>query len=216
MLLLDFITFRHNTGNGAQCATDIEVLSAKFGNGNDKLGKGMGLWTFDLPPIKTCPGSTDAICRESRPYSKQGMEQVCWACRKRYCQPKLQTLREVNYQFSQSDAFVPWANGKISRSRAVNAVRLPGTGDMYSVEFVRKVRAIIQANPKIRFWIYTRCWAVPNIWKELQTLSGEANVTLWLCRGAGWRWTTTMYRRSLSIWCGDSIARRRGSRRWAS
>ena len=106
MLLLDFITFRHNTGNGAQCATDIEVLSAKFGNGNDKLGKGMGLWTFDLPPIKTCPGSTDAICRESRPYSKQGMEQVCWACRKRYCQPKLQTLREVNYQFSQSDAFV--------------------------------------------------------------------------------------------------------------
>lgn len=203
-MLLDFITFSWETGDGAisvsgehylaatraqlpqiGCRNSSEIaegelVAGKFGKGNDKLGKGEGLLTFDMPPIATCPGSRYAICRELRPDCKEGMEPVCWARRKRYRQPKLQTPREVNYRFSQSNAFVPWANGVISRSRTAKAVRLPGTGDMYNVEFVRKVRAIIQANPKIKFWFYTRCWAVPNIWKELETLKAEPNLTMWL------------------------------------
>ena len=155
-------------------------MPGDFGKGNDKIGNGMGLWTYDLTPIVSCPGSKHAICRELRPNCKEGMAPVCWACRKRYRQPKLQTPRDVNFRFSQSDQFVPWANGMISRSRTVKAVRLPGTGDYYSPAFVNKVRAIVNGNPKLRFWAYTRSWNVPAIWAELRKLAREPNMTLWL------------------------------------
>ncbi len=145
---------------------------------NSKLGK--GLMTFDMSPIVSCPGCRHALCKELRPDCNATEKPICWAFRDRYREKAKKERLATNLLFSRSDLFVPWANGVIGRRRTVKAVRLPGIGDMYDVDFVRKVHAIVQANPTMRFWCYTRCWAVPEIWKELKTLKGESNMSLWL------------------------------------
>jgi len=166
--------------NSTTVSPDAEVMApAKFCDGNNsKLGK--SLMSFDMSPIVSCPGSKHAICRELRPDGNADPKPICWACRKRYREQKKKERLAANFRFSQSNAFVEWANGVISRRRTVKAVRMPGTGDMYSPEFVCKVRSIVQANPQMRFWAYTRSWAIPSIWEELQKFGDEPNMVLWL------------------------------------
>lgn len=167
--------------NSTAVTADAEstLAPAKFCDGNNsKLGK--GLMSFDMTPGVSCPGSTHAICRELRPDGNADPKPICWACRKKYRQQKMKDRLAVNLRFSRTDSFVEWANGVISRRRTAKAVRLPGTGDMYSAKFVSKVRSIVQANPKMRFWAYTRSWVIPSIWEELQKFGDEPNMVLWL------------------------------------
>ncbi len=178
MLIYDFTTFCYVTDNGECCAVVAPPAAAKFTDTNSKLGK--GLMSYDMSPGVSCPGSVNAICRELRPDGKADPKPICWACRKKYRQVKMKDRLAANLRFSRSDEFVDWANRAISGRRKAKAVRIPGVGDMYSVEFVRKVRSIVQANPAMRFWFYTRSWAVPRIWQELQILKVEPNLTMWL------------------------------------
>ncbi len=196
-MLLSFLKSRQKTGNGAhravdqQAPTEVEsrnptgsqdaestLAPAKFCDSNSKLGK--GLMSFDMSPAVSCPGAKYAICRELRPDGNAEPKPICWACRKRYREQKKKDRLAANFRFSQTDAFVAWANETIARRRTVKAVRLPGIGDMYSATFVGKVRSIVQTNPMMRFWFYTRSWAVPNIWEELKKLKAMPNLTMWL------------------------------------
>ena len=167
----------HNSNTVIQIA-GVQPTHARFCDSNRKLGK--GLLSFDMSPIISCPGSVHAICRELRPDGNADPKPICWACRKAYRQQKMKDRLAMNLQVSRSEAFVPWANRDISRRRVVKAVRLPGVGDLYNVAFVQKVRSILQANPRMRFWLNTRSWAVPKIWEELKKLKAEPNLTLWL------------------------------------
>ena len=57
---------------------------------------------------------------------------------------------------------------------------MPGVGDLFSIDFINKVRAIVLANPKIKFWCYTRVWCVPELWAEVsRKLKGLPNLTIW-------------------------------------
>ncbi len=171
------------TIDGRNCTTvtktnGSESVSGKFCDANSKLGKGM--LSFDMTPIASCPGSKHAICRELRPDGNAEPKPICWACRKGYRQENRQLRLAANLQFSRTESFVPWANGVIGRRSKVKAVRLPGIGDMYNVKFVNKVHSIVRANPKTKFWAYTRCWSVPSIWEQLRNLGGEPNMVLWM------------------------------------
>jgi hypothetical protein len=197
-MLLDFVTFRmteygadravNHQGAGAlggrrraaarARTAEVQLPPAKFCDNNGKLGKGM--LSFDMSPIVSCPGSAHAICRELRPDGNATPKPICWACRKVYRQKKMKNRLAANLAFSRTEQFVPWANGVIGRRRTAKAVRMPGIGDLYDVAFVGKVRSIVQANPQMPFWLYTRCWSVPTIWEELKTLKAEPNLTMWL------------------------------------
>jgi hypothetical protein len=164
---------------------DGEVLAkvhpsdGHFCDANHKLGNGM--LSYDLSPFLACPGSRLSLCREMRPDDGAIPKAICWACRGCYRQHKMKVRLAKNYCFTQTEQFVPWANKLLSRRHGkISAVRMPGTGDFYSVEFVAKVREIVRANPGTRFWAYTRSWTVPHIWAELQKLGDEPNMVLWL------------------------------------
>ena len=101
---------------------------------------------------------------------------ICWACRNCYREHAKKVRLANNYCFSQGPDFVPWANKILSGRQKVLAVRIPGIGDFYSVEFVAKVRAIVQANPSTKFWAYTRSWTIPAIWAKLRKLGEEPNL----------------------------------------
>ena len=155
-----------------------DVAPATFCENNRKLGK--GLRSFDMAPIISCPGSAHAICRELRPDGNADPKPICFGKRGIYRQTKMQTRLAINFEFSKTSGFVPWAIDKLARRRTVIAVRLPGVGDFYSSQFVPKVRDIVRARRGTSFWAYTRSWIDPEIWAELQKLATEPNFTLWL------------------------------------
>ena len=169
----------HLTPITASVPNEAATPAAKFCENNGKLGA--YLISFDMSPLVSCPGSRHAVCRELRPDGKAKPKPVCWACRKRYRERQKRERLEANLAFSRTDLFVPWAKEFIiGRKSTVKAVRLPGIGDLYSVAFVHKVHAIVRTNPRMQFWLYTRCWCVPKIWHELQKLKTERNLTIWL------------------------------------
>jgi hypothetical protein len=161
-----------------QSGTIAKAPTGHFCSGNSKLGE--EILSYDISPIITCPGSGNALCRQLRPDGNADPKEICWARRKKYREQGKKDRLDANFRFTQGPDFVPWANKTLSRRRKVLAVRIPGTGDFYSVEFVNKVMAIVRANPKMHFYGYTKSWAIPRIWEELQRLGAEPNMVLWL------------------------------------
>ena len=134
---------------------------AKFCDSNGKLGK--GLISFDMSPSVSCPGSKHAICRELRPDGNADPKPICWACRKGYRQEKMKDRLAANLQFSRTDVVRPVgerrdrAGGARSRQCGCRASATCITSSSSA-----RCAAIVQANPKMRFWFYTRSWAVPG------------------------------------------------------
>lgn len=164
--------------NGEALAA-LRPCDGHFCDGNRKLDD--RVLSYDLSPILACPGSRLALCRELRPDGNATPKAICWGCRDCYREHAKKVRLLKNYCFSQTEEFVLWANKVLgARESKVRAVRIPGVGDFYSPEFAAMVREIVRANPKMKFWGYTRCWCVPSIWAELRKLGDEPNMTLWM------------------------------------
>jgi len=163
---------------GGQTSAIVPSATGHFCDSNSKLGKGM--LSYDISPITTCPGSVHALCRELRPDGNAEPKPICWAMRKKYREKGKKARLVVNTEFSKTTEFVPWANKSLGRRKNVIAVRILGTGDYYSAEFVQQVRKIVRANPKRKFWGYTKSWTIPEMWAELKKLGEEPNMVLWL------------------------------------
>lgn len=150
-----------------------------FTDGNDKLDT--GILSYDMTPLAACRGHVYALCSELRPDGNAPQKPICFGCRGRYRQDKMKERLEKNFLCSQHPVFVPWANYVLDHRRpTIQAVRLPGIGDMYSEEFIRKVRDIVSKHPKLRFWCYTRSWCDLDLWNELrQQFKGLDNLTMW-------------------------------------
>ena len=155
-----------------------QLATGHFGSNNHKLGNGIFSW--EMTPIAACPGCKHALCAELRPYGKGPSLPMCFGCRGRYRMFRMRQYMEENFQFAQSDRFVPWVNDFLAHRRHIRAVRMPGVGDLFSTDFIGKVGAVVMANPKIKFWCYTRVWCVPKLWAEVQRkLKGLPNMTIW-------------------------------------
>jgi protein gp37 len=152
-----------------------------FSDANDKLDT--SILSYDMSPIVACPGCEHALCSELRPDGGDDVppKPICFGCRGRYRQKNMKERLEKNFLCSQHPVFVPWANYTLShRRRTIQAVRIPGIGDMYNEEFIRKVREVV-AHTELPFWCYTRVWCVPKLWDEvLRQLKGLPNLSMWL------------------------------------
>jgi hypothetical protein len=114
------------------------------------------------------------------PDCKATEKPICFGFRDRYRQERMKERLAINLAFSKSPQFVQWAIDTLTRRRNAVAVRLPGIGDMYDPAFVEKVRSIVRAFPRLRFWCYSRSWWLPDIWEALKTLKDESNLTIFL------------------------------------
>ena len=94
----------------------------------------------------------------------------------------MKDLLARNFRFAQSDLFVPWANEYLARHRdRIQAVRIPGIGDLFDRGFINKVCAIVLTNPSLSFFFNTRVWCLPDLWAEVQRrLKGLSNLSIWL------------------------------------
>lgn len=132
--------------------------------GNRKTGN---VYSFNLPPLATCPGATPACSA------------ACYARRGNYARPK-------NLKFlwrNAAERLVPgWAQSMafdITR-KGINLFRVHVAGDFDSARYVRQWVKIARACPGTTFYGYSRSWKVFNMRAALAELAALPNFRLWL------------------------------------
>lgn len=149
------------------------ISGAVFPKGNGKLKKarslrrqqarrwGVQVYNWNLRAIDTCPGRTP-LC-----------ESLCYADKGRYT---LQIPRHVaNREIADS------REGIIERVENLPHgawVRIHTSGDFYSARYVDTWRMAALLRPDVRFWGYTRSFAVARILPSLERLRALPNVQL--------------------------------------
>lgn len=132
--------------------------------GNDKLGKTIHGWS--IPAITTCPGRTSACTS------------VCYATHGRYVTDKMRDLMEWRLQQCKKPGFVAKMVDELFR-RGVLVCRIHIAGDHFSPAYTAKWVEIVSQSPNVRFFCYTRSWAVPKIEPYLRALAALENMRLW-------------------------------------
>lgn len=137
--------------------------------GNSKLG--LDYWTFSLPAIKTCPGSTK-FCKS-----------LCYATNGFYNMPNVQTALDDAHKATRKTNFTDLVTADIAWHN-VRKVRIHASGDFYSAAYVEKWVEIATKARSTVFLVYTRSWRVAAILPALRKLAKLPNVHLWLSADA--------------------------------
>ncbi len=147
--------------------------------GNGKLGKNLGIWTFDLPPGEpqnngTCPGCSK-ICRA-----------ICYGDYGMMVSGEALVVREQNKAAAMQSDFVETMVAEILENAAnIEVIRWHSTGDFFSVKYIRKVHQIvvqlqnITTTQHVIHYAHTRSWNVGRLLPHLLDLRAEPNFFLW-------------------------------------
>jgi len=134
--------------------------------GNRKLGLLVHQWSIPSGLKKICVGATK-ICL-----------MICYAMRHHYCRPTVKRALERNYKLSQKEEFPSIANHWI-RTMSARVIRVHASGEFYDAEYVEKWIRIVDANPYVTFFSYTRSWRDPEILPALRRLARRPNFHMW-------------------------------------
>jgi Gene product 88 len=133
--------------------------------GNQKLGR--TIWQWSIPAVSTCPGRS-LLC-ENRCYATKGF----------FCMPAVKLALVRNLEMTKLDDFVPDMIAEIKKKN-ISTVRIHVSGDMYSVEYIKKWHEIVKQSPNTRFFIYTRSWRIPAYREALIAFAKQCkNVRMW-------------------------------------
>jgi hypothetical protein len=108
---------------------------------NTKL-KRDGIASFSLPAGKTCPGKGE--CAKG-----------CYAMSGFFLMPSVKKAYEANWAATNSDTFVAEMVSEIIKKKAL-VIRIHASGDFYSLIYLNKWLAIVQACPSVKFYAYTK------------------------------------------------------------
>ena len=139
--------------------------------GNTKLGP--AIWGWSIPAEKTCPGAS-AACLE-----------VCYGLTGRFLMPNVKAAHKQNYKISKTDHFTSWMTGMI-KDFWVQVLRIHVVGDFYDEAYIAKWHNIVKANPRTKFFAFTRSWTEVELYEPLLALANERNVRMW------WSWDVSM------------------------
>jgi hypothetical protein len=110
---------------------------------NSKLKK-EGIWSFNLPPMSTCPmaGECKKYC-----YAKKGF----------YNMPSVKKGLKKRYLVANTANFADQIGAEIKGKKFV---RIHASGDFFSAGYLRQWRMIALSNPNVNFYCYTKSVAL--------------------------------------------------------
>jgi hypothetical protein len=132
--------------------------------GNTKVGASIHLWS--IPAIGTCPGSS-ALCRS-----------VCYADAGRFQTQHVKERLDWCYKQSLRKDFVERMVAEIKR-KGVLVLRIHASGDLYSKEYAEKWLEVMKQLPRVRFYLYSRSWRVPEIVPVLEQMASLGCCRVW-------------------------------------
>ena len=123
---------------------DSKVKRGILKNNNKKLGK--AVYDFNLPPIESCPNSID--CQDS-----------CYAVNIYNRYPSARKSWKDNFKLVVNDLprFKTLVNNQIKKDGIYN-VRIHSSGDFYNMDYLLAWVDIINNNPSIMFYAYTKAF----------------------------------------------------------
>lgn len=143
--------------------------------GNGKLGR--SICHFDLPAVSTCPGRS-SVC-----------ERACYARRHRFRTRVVQRRLRWCLRQSRRADFVDRMVDEIRRTGAI-VVRIHVSGDFYSADYALRWLEVIQRQPGVRFYFYTRSWRIAAIAVVLEKMATRDNCRVWYSVDAETGWPT--------------------------
>lgn len=120
-------------------------------------------YSFDLPAIETCPGST-AECRKD-----------CYAANLMRIYKNVDAKYRRNLEITYHPEFVRYM---VETIPADCQFRIHVSGDFFHADYVRKWIEIARARPDVTFYAYTRSWRQKDIWPYVWDLHGLPNVNV--------------------------------------
>jgi hypothetical protein len=144
--------------------TDSTPCKPSFPNGNTKTGQ--GIYLFNLPVEKTCPGASPT-CRKD-----------CYGKGEAFRMKKVLASHHHNLRCTQCPNWIECMVATIQAKRA-RIVRWHDTGDFYSAEQVESIIRIVEATPDVIYYCYTRSWNVPTLLPLLLKLAALPNFRMW-------------------------------------
>lgn len=133
--------------------------------GNTKLGE--AIFSFSLPAVDTCPGST-AHCRRHC-YARSGL----------FHMPSIQERYMKNWEAVQDPRFAELMVQAI-RLKGISVLRVHVSGDFFSASYTAAWGQIATRLRNVRFFSYTRSWRDPEILTEIEKLALLPNWRMWL------------------------------------
>lgn len=131
--------------------------------GNSKLGR--TIHSFSLPVLTTCPGAT-GWCKTH-----------CYANRQRFKYWDVRSYKPNLGQSTDSRYFIQQMTEDL-KSFTGPAVRIHVSGDFYGIRYIQSWIRIVQAHSHIKFFGFTRSWAIPKLLPWLESLRGLPNMYL--------------------------------------
>jgi Gene product 88 len=135
--------------------------------GNKKLGDKL-IWSFGLPSGRpdVCLGLS-AACRAH-----------CYARRVEAIRPSVRARYAENLRLSRLPDFEQRLYYDIVLNR-VAVVRVHSGGDFYSATYARKWLRVLRRLPRVRFFLYTRCWRDDAVRPVLERMARRRNCRVW-------------------------------------
>lgn len=83
-----------------------------------------------------------------------------------------------NLRAAKSPEFVSLINHEI-REKMVLLMRIHVSGDFFGKRYTQRWLKIVQKNPRVKFFAYTRSWAIPALLPVLSELGRQPNFEMW-------------------------------------
>lgn len=134
--------------------------------GNRKLGKLIHHWSIPSGLPEICVGAT-AICLF-----------LCYAMRHHYCRSNVKKSLQKSFELAVRKDFASLMTAWV-RSMFARIVRVHASGEFFSAEYVQQWISVVEANPKVTFFAYTRSWRVAELLHLLEQLAALPNFYMW-------------------------------------
>lgn len=141
----------------------METVRGLLTMGNGKVGQSIHLW--GLPPILTCPGSTET-CRGA-----------CYATKGRYLFAAVRERLGWNLEQARKATFVETMTREVRRKGCL-VVRVHASGDFFDAEYAEKWLAIMKRCSATFYW-YSRSFVVPEIASVFERMAKLKNMRGW-------------------------------------
>lgn len=159
--------------------------------GNKKTGESGKffdrIFVFNLPVRITCPGASEWCATHCYNADKRTGVYPIDKWRQNWWWAIHYPVRLRERIFQQLD------EKRCSRT----AVRIHSCGDFFSARYIQMWQDVCRSFPNVRFWGYTRSWAVSNLHEQLIILSDLENVSLFASWDASMKSVPSSWRRSL-------------------
>ena len=157
----------------------IDNLVHGLSSGNSKTGKSGkyfdSVFIWNLPPFVTCPGCSEWCCSH------------CYNADDRSSVYPIQIWRENWWTYlNKPDELKAKIKAQLADAHGHAAVRIHSSGDFFSNDYIIFWINIILDHPEVKFWAYTRSWAVAELQCDIHRLSELQNMSLYAS------WDSTM------------------------